>query len=90
MAVSPDAGALAGPEAGVAAGPVRARLGNCALPLPPLVLWMVSVTVSPRTEVTCWASSASLHLYLFHIRTLSIQICVPVLQCEMMAISLGA
>ena len=38
---------------GPAAGPCMERYGNCALPLPPLVLWMVSVTVSPSTDVTC-------------------------------------
>lgn len=38
--------------AGAAAASDRACLGNWALPLPPLVFWMVSVTVSPRTDVT--------------------------------------
>jgi hypothetical protein len=27
--------------------------GNCAVPSPPAVLWMVSLTVSPSTDVTC-------------------------------------
>ena len=41
------------------AGAVAVRgAGNCAMPLPPLKLWMASVTVSPRTEVTCNAPSS--------------------------------
>ena len=44
--------------AGAATVSDRACLGNWALPMPPLVLWMVSVTVSPRTDVTWIAKRA--------------------------------
>lgn len=43
----------AGPEAGSGADSATAYAGNWACPLPPLVLWIMSVTVLPRTDVTC-------------------------------------
>ncbi len=47
-----------GPEADSTVAGDTARAGNWAIPAPPLVLWMVSVTVSPRTDVTCTSPSS--------------------------------